>query len=158
MDKQKNMVCRDRFNRLCCELVAIDALPFSNKHEQFNIDLIDRELLKAYVGFTVNNGTMKPVATGNWGCGVFGGDLHLKSLIQLMASSAQKRCLYYFTFGDRKFAENFTEIYKILVQANITVGQLYEIIKDYCSEYDENSSPLLFEYISWKIKESTACQ
>ncbi|VDO13221.1 unnamed protein product, partial [Brugia timori] len=104
---------RDRFNRLCCELVAIDALPFYNKHEQFNIDLVNRELLKAYVGFAVNDGTMKPVATGNWGCGVFGGDLHLKSLIQLMASSAQKRCLCYFTFGDLKFAENFTEIYEM---------------------------------------------
>uniref|UniRef100_A0A2K6W0V6 poly(ADP-ribose) glycohydrolase n=1 Tax=Onchocerca volvulus TaxID=6282 RepID=A0A2K6W0V6_ONCVO len=120
--KKMHSFPRDRFNRLCCELVAIDALPFSNKHEQFNIDLIDRELLKAYVGFAVNNGTMKPVATGNWGCGVFGGDLHLKSLIQLMASSAQKRCLYYFTFGDRKFAENFNEIYKILVQSGVTVG------------------------------------
>lgn len=39
-----------------------------------------------------------------------------------MASSAQKRCLYYFTFGDRKFAENFNEIYKILVQSGVTVG------------------------------------
>uniref|UniRef100_A0A1I8EXP4 poly(ADP-ribose) glycohydrolase n=1 Tax=Wuchereria bancrofti TaxID=6293 RepID=A0A1I8EXP4_WUCBA len=146
---------RDRFNRLCCELVAIDALPFYNKHEQFNIDLVNRELLKAYVGFAVNDGTMKPVATGNWGCGVFGGDLHLKSLIQLMASSAQKRCLCYFTFGNLKFAENFTEIYKMLVQADITVRQLYDIVNGYCCEYDKNSSPPLFEYISWKIKENT---
>ncbi|KAL3982892.1 Poly (ADP-ribose) glycohydrolase (PARG) family protein [Acanthocheilonema viteae] len=143
---------RDRFNRLCCELVAIDALPFSNKHEQFNIELVDRELLKAYVGFAVNDETMKPVATGNWGCGVYGGDLHLKSLIQLMASSAQKRCLCYFTFGDQKFAEDFTEIYKLLVQADTTVGQLYNMINGYCSEYDKNSSPMLFEYISRKIK------
>ncbi|CAG9533606.1 unnamed protein product [Cercopithifilaria johnstoni] len=142
---------RDRFNRLCCELVAIDALPFSNRHEQFNVKLVDRELLKAYVGFAVNDGMTKPVATGNWGCGVFGGDLHLKSLIQLMASSAQKRCLCYFTFGDRKFAEDFTEIYKILVQADTTVGQLYDIINGYCSAYD-NRSPVLFEYICRKIK------
>ncbi|EFO25964.2 Poly(ADP-ribose) glycohydrolase [Loa loa] len=143
---------RDRFHRLCCELVAIDALPFSNKHEQFSVELVDRELLKAYVGFAVNDGTMKPVATGNWGCGVFGGDLHLKSLIQLMASSARKRCLYYFTFGNQKFAEDFTEIYGILVQTGTTVGQLYDMINGYCSEYDRNSSPPLFEYISWKIK------
>uniref|UniRef100_A0A7I4KG98 poly(ADP-ribose) glycohydrolase n=1 Tax=Brugia malayi TaxID=6279 RepID=A0A7I4KG98_BRUMA len=141
---------RDRFNRLCCELVAIDALPFYNKHEQFNIDLVNRELLKAYVGFAVNDGTMKPVATGNWGCGVFGG------LIQLMASSAQKRCLCYFTFGDLKFAENFTEIYEMLVQADITVRQLYDIVHGYCCEYDKNNSPPLFEYISWKIRGNTA--
>lgn len=96
---------------------------------------------------------MKPVATGNWGCGVFGGDLHLKSnvfinlfqlmflfmlcdrffnrlnkylgLIQLMASSAQKRCLCYFTFGDRKFAEDFIEIYEILVHAGTTIGMFH---------------------------------
>ncbi|MCP9265611.1 Parg protein [Dirofilaria immitis] len=154
--EKMNSFPRDRFRRLCSELVAIDALPFANRHEQFNIDVIDRELLKAYVGFAVNNETMKPVATGNWGCGVFGGDLHLKSLIQLMASSAQKRCLCYFTFGNRKFAEDFEEIYKVLTQAGITVGQLYDLINSYCSEYNENSS-LLFEYISWKIKESTTC-
>lgn len=28
-----------------------------------------------------------PVATGNWGCGAFGGDKHLKSLQQWIASS-----------------------------------------------------------------------
>ncbi|VDK84342.1 unnamed protein product [Litomosoides sigmodontis] len=116
---------RDRFNRLCCELVAIDALPFSSKRDQFNVELVDRELLKAYVGFAINDGTTRPVATGNWGCGVFGGDLHLKSLIQLMASSAQKRCLCYFTFGDLKFAEDFTAIYRILTQAGTTVDSFF---------------------------------
>uniref|UniRef100_A0A915PYA7 poly(ADP-ribose) glycohydrolase n=1 Tax=Setaria digitata TaxID=48799 RepID=A0A915PYA7_9BILA len=138
---------RDRFSRLCCELVAIDALPFSNKREQFDVELVDRELLKAYVGFAVKDRTVKPIATGNWGCGVFGG------LIQLIASSAQKRCLCYFTFGDRKFADDFNEIYEVLVRADTTIGRLYDMIKDYCIEYDENSSPSLFTYISWKIKE-----
>ena len=27
------------------------------------------------------------VATGNWGCGVFGGNVQLKSLLQLLAAS-----------------------------------------------------------------------
>ncbi|VDK26367.1 unnamed protein product [Anisakis simplex] len=70
---------RDRFERLHCELVAIDALPFSQPKHQFTVDLVDRELLKAYCGFRVRDGSSKAIATGNWGCGVFGGDLRLKS-------------------------------------------------------------------------------
>ena len=45
----------------------------------------------------------RPVATGNWGCGAFGGDPHLKSLIQWMAASyAGTPRLIYYTFGHEK--------------------------------------------------------
>lgn len=41
----------------------------------------------------------RPIATGNWGCGAFGGDPHLKSLMQWMAASyAGCPCLMYYTF------------------------------------------------------------
>ena len=39
-----------------------------------------------------------PIATGNWGCGAFGGDVQLKFLIQLLAASQNDRDLAYFTF------------------------------------------------------------
>ncbi len=46
---------------------------------------------------------MKPIATGNWGCGAFGGDPQLKSLIQwLAASQAGCPAVYYYTFGDQR--------------------------------------------------------
>ena len=39
--------------------------------------------------------TRRPFATGNWGCGVFGGDARLKSLLQWMASSKAGREVLY---------------------------------------------------------------
>ena len=41
----------------------------------------------------------RPIATGNWGCGAFGGDPHLKSMLQWMAASyAGCPGLLYYTF------------------------------------------------------------
>lgn len=51
-------------------------------------------------------GDQCPIATGNWGCGVFGGDPQLKSLIQWMAASqAGVPMVYYFPYGDRRVEE-----------------------------------------------------
>ena len=48
---------------------------------------------------------IRPVATGNWGCGVFRGDPELKAVIQWVAASAAGcPVLVYHTFGDRKMS------------------------------------------------------
>jgi hypothetical protein len=45
------------------------------------------------------------VATGNWGCGAFGGDVQLKALLQWMAATEAGRPeLLYCSFGDVKAA------------------------------------------------------
>lgn len=61
--------------------MAIDATYFPNRKLQYTISSMVRELTKAYVGFRLpetfehmNYG----IATGNWGCGAFNGDLQLK--------------------------------------------------------------------------------
>jgi len=42
-----------------------------------------------------------PIATGNWGCGVFGGDIFLKALLQSLAATvADRPRLDYYTVGD----------------------------------------------------------
>ena len=48
-----------------------------------------RELNKAKCGFQRTPSQLKncPIATGNWGCGVFGGDSVLKFLLQWVAAS-----------------------------------------------------------------------
>merc|ERR1719453_2344420 len=43
-------------------------------------------------------------ASGNWGCGAFGGDPQLKSLIQWLAASACGRELDYHVYGDARVA------------------------------------------------------
>ena len=67
------------------------------------------------------------VATGNWGCGAFGGDPQLKSLIQLMAAAENGRDTLYLTFGDEKLRDDLTDIYNLLVSKNVSVGSLYNV-------------------------------
>ena len=49
---------------------------------------------------------VRPVATGNWGCGVFRGDPELKAVIQWVAASAAGcPVVVYHTFGDRRISQ-----------------------------------------------------
>ena len=56
-------------------VVAIDALDLRGEDpsRQYSPELLLRELCKASAGFSLPEGPLE-VATGNWGCGVFGGD------------------------------------------------------------------------------------
>ena len=48
---------------------------------------------------------VRPVATGNWGCGVFRGEPELKAVIQWVAASAAGcPVVVYHTFGDRRLS------------------------------------------------------
>jgi poly(ADP-ribose) glycohydrolase len=68
-------------------------------------------------------------ATGNWGCGVFGGDARLKALLQWMAASHSGRAILYFPFGDPR-ATGLEETARKLLAANATVGQLAKALCD----------------------------
>jgi hypothetical protein len=116
-------------------LVAIDARRYQYKDNQYSRENIIRELNKAYVGFvsstSESSSSSEPeaaVATGNWGCGAFGGDADLKSLIQMMAASAAGRDVAYFAFGDRKLRDSMDEVHKFLREKEVTVGALLEIL------------------------------
>jgi poly(ADP-ribose) glycohydrolase len=45
--------------------------------------LFERDLIKAYVGFMNTDNKKASIATGNWGCGAFGGHLQLKAFQQM---------------------------------------------------------------------------
>lgn len=47
------------------------------------------------------------VATGNWGCGAFGGHLQLKAVIQWIACAAAGRRMVYYPFGQKGLAREF---------------------------------------------------
>lgn len=70
-----------------------------------------------------DSNTLVSVATGNWGCGAFRGDAHLKALLQLMAAAEARRSVVYFTFGDQKLRDRIYKMYKFLVDNNVTVGK-----------------------------------
>ncbi|XP_062234524.1 poly(ADP-ribose) glycohydrolase [Platichthys flesus] len=127
---------RDDWQRRCTEIVAIDALHFRNFREQFRPEKIDRELNKAYCGFArpeEQSHNLAAVATGNWGCGVFGGDTRLKALLQMLAAAEAGRDVAYFTFGDSQLMTDVHNMHSFLTEHNISVGEVYDLLGQYNS-------------------------
>uniref|UniRef100_A0A665VVG3 poly(ADP-ribose) glycohydrolase n=1 Tax=Echeneis naucrates TaxID=173247 RepID=A0A665VVG3_ECHNA len=125
---------RDDWQRRCTEIVAIDALKYRHFLEQFLPEKMTRELNKAYCGFfrsNANNIHLSAVATGNWGCGAFGGDTRLKALIQMMAAAEAGRDVAYFTFGDLQLMRDVHKMHNFLTDRQVTVGQLYSLLNQY---------------------------
>lgn len=150
----------DRFGRFETEMVAIDAIEFSaNAEQQYRKECIDRELMKAFVGFynPSHDQTPKPVSTGNWGCGVFGGDIYLKSMIQLMAASVNNRAVIYHTFRNKDIRNKLDCMWMLAARYNLTVGNLYDILITYRQAKEEhpiNCFLLWFtKYIKDKVDE-----
>jgi len=80
-------------------------------HDQLSSKCLKRELNKAFCGFCRDAQEQRStVATGNWGCGAFGGDPAVKFLIQLMAASQAERPLFYFTFDNFQFGRDIYEV------------------------------------------------
>ncbi|ETM51883.1 hypothetical protein L914_04377 [Phytophthora nicotianae] len=87
-----------------CVIVGIDATDYSSARmeKQYSRGHVWRDLVKAHAGFAYpdahDDHYSWPVATGNWGCGVFRGDRELKFLIQWLAASLRQRELVYVLF------------------------------------------------------------
>ncbi|XP_050561672.1 poly(ADP-ribose) glycohydrolase isoform X1 [Spodoptera frugiperda] len=131
---------RDSSARRRTAVLAIDAVPYSGLAQEFRREAITRELNKAWVGVSFDTDVSSDrlqypgVATGNWGCGAFGGTPHLKSLIQLMACSQARRPMAYYTFGDTQLRDDIANMYNLLARHNVTVGQLYRYIVRFAQE------------------------
>ncbi|KAI8588065.1 hypothetical protein BDZ88DRAFT_422993 [Geranomyces variabilis] len=133
-----DQTARDARGRFGTQIVAIDARPYGSRSAgtQYTPQEMERELRKAYVGFApspcVASATgaedRSPIATGNWGCGAFGGDVQLKALLQIMAAACHRRAITYFAFGNADFAEELADIHAELVAKGVTVGELYTCV------------------------------
>lgn len=137
----KDETPRDDWQRRCTEIVAIDACKYRHFLEQFLPEKITRELNKAYCGFfrpNANRQHLSAIATGNWGCGAFGGDTRLKALVQLMAAAEAGRDVAYFTFGDEHLMRDIHDMYKFLTERRVTVGRLYHLLNQYSSVVCKN--------------------
>uniref|UniRef100_A0A8C5HTJ7 poly(ADP-ribose) glycohydrolase n=1 Tax=Gouania willdenowi TaxID=441366 RepID=A0A8C5HTJ7_GOUWI len=145
---------RDNWQRRCTEVVAIDALLFRNFLEQFQPMKINRELNKAFCGFA--RPEQKPehlsaVATGNWGCGVFGGDTRLKALVQMLAAAEAGRDVAYFTFGDSRLMTDVYNMHSFLTQKNISVGEVYDLLEQYYHSVCKNPDISLYSFIYQQV-------
>lgn len=141
---------RDKYGRRFRQILAMDALYFhwSTKKSQYEKKKIDREIVKAMAAFQserflCTKTKSVAIATGNWGCGVYNGDVKLKTLIQIIAASESERNLRYFTYEDRRLKNEF-DLIKTLFETSLqsfTVGQLYQLALEYANKkQNENKS------------------
>ncbi|KAJ8022912.1 Poly(ADP-ribose) glycohydrolase [Holothuria leucospilota] len=125
---------RDTWGRRETEIVAIDALHFYKSDNQYQPDQLKRELNKAFCGFyhkDVPDTQVPAVATGNWGCGAFGGDPRLKALLQLMAAAETNRDVAYFTFSDGDLCRDIHNMHQFLQSQAVSVGELWSVLCKY---------------------------
>eukprot|EP00041_Stephanoeca_diplocostata_P012207 m.203741 g.203741 ORF g.203741 m.203741 type:complete len:496 (+) comp18858_c1_seq4:194-1681(+) len=123
----------DRSGTPLTTIVAIDAIPYhGGASVQFHTKQLLRDTVKAYTGFSVTRDTddeapaITAVATGNWGCGAFGGYIPLKACLQWMAASAAGREMHYYVFdADLLELEQFS---RACVAAKLTVQDLWAAI------------------------------
>lgn len=74
------------------------------------------------------------VATGNWGCGAFGGDPEIKAVIQWMAASqAMRPFILYYTFSLEPLQKLELVVQWILDQG-WSVGELWNILVEYSTQ------------------------
>jgi len=130
----------DSWGRRITQIVAIDARVFRNLPSQLLDHNLQRELKKAYCGFRCERNPLCAVATGNWGCGAFGGDLRLKALLQIMAAAEAGRPVCYFTFGDRALCRDIFQLWEAAMSANCTVGELWTYILEVAEHVRTKSS------------------
>nr|CAH7713186.1 unnamed protein product [Callosobruchus chinensis] len=124
----------DEYGRRRTTVCMIDAINFKKTKDQFYPSAMLRELNKAYVGFSSNmKGKLSPVATGNWGCGVYRGLSTLKSLLQLIACNAAERDMVYYTFGNKKLKDDLHNMYLFISRNNITITELWRILCKFSS-------------------------
>ncbi|KAF4657189.1 hypothetical protein FOL47_008557 [Perkinsus chesapeaki] len=108
-------------------IFCVDALEHPGL-KQFSSELVLREIRKFHAGVCTHaheSARARGIATGNWGCGVFGGDPQLKFIIQWIASSlAGRPVLRYYPYGEKKLERlaefvEFVKEYKVSRLAEI---------------------------------------
>ncbi|RDY14067.1 Poly(ADP-ribose) glycohydrolase 1, partial [Mucuna pruriens] len=84
------------------------------------------------------------VATGNWGCGVFGGDPEIKTIIQwLSASQALRPFIAYYTVG-LEALKNLDEVAHWISSQRWTVGDLWKMLIEYSTNRSKGETNVGF--------------
>ncbi|MEC7987131.1 MAG: poly(ADP-ribose) glycohydrolase [Myxococcota bacterium] len=106
-------------------LVALDACDYRRRDPRSQYQEVDilRDVNKAYIAFGAPFGP-RIVATGNWGCGVFGGNPALKLLLQWMAVSQSNRSLLYYPWEQRPLCERVPVIVQKAIDKGIRVREM----------------------------------
>jgi poly(ADP-ribose) glycohydrolase len=148
----------DAFAVDCC-VTAFDALELQDEEsaaEQFSVRLMKREIVKAFAAFSGDErelrGRYPAVATGNWGCGAFGGDVQLKILLQWIAASLAGRHMRYFAFENEE-CRDFPALRDALLARGVTVGSLWMALTDFAYKSDPaERRRRLFRHVATLLK------
>ncbi|XP_020583895.1 poly(ADP-ribose) glycohydrolase 1-like isoform X2 [Phalaenopsis equestris] len=94
------------------------------------------------------------IATGNWGCGAFGGDPQIKSVVQwLAASQALRPFMHYYTFGTTELRK-LDEVSHWILSQGWTVGDLWSILIEYSTQRLNRETTIAF--FSWLLPDDAA--
>eukprot|EP01106_Pelomyxa_sp_JSP_P019439 TRINITY_DN977_c0_g2_i4.p1 TRINITY_DN977_c0_g2~~TRINITY_DN977_c0_g2_i4.p1 ORF type:complete len:479 (+),score=136.89 TRINITY_DN977_c0_g2_i4:35-1438(+) len=120
------------------DVVAIDAV-VAYGDIQFEPQTILRDTAKAYLGFCGIPGAPPTnhtvVATGNWGCGAFGGHLPLKYFQQVIAASVAGRNMEYCPY-DPDVAPQLRPFDAAARASGANAGQLYRAVATAAAQCD----------------------
>ena len=94
----------DTLGRKHNQWIAMDAQSYhSNPESQFEAKNIIRDLNKSYCAFSASNTNQSAIATGNWGCGIFRGNAHLK---------VNETTSYYTTYYTRSYIPHHSTLHE----------------------------------------------
>ncbi|VVB07465.1 unnamed protein product [Arabis nemorensis] len=113
-----------------------------------------RQVVESSQRWCIDHEEIIGVATGNWGCGVFGGDPELKIMLQWLAVSQSGRpFMSYYTFGLQSL-QNINQVIERVTMQELTVGDLWNKVVEYCEERFIRKTRLGF--FSWLITSLSA--
>ena len=110
-------------------IVAMDAVDYrsSFSQDQYSLPHMLRDINKCYSGFCMED-TPDVIATGNWGCGVFGGDAELKSLLQWISASMAEKSISYFPFDHEVIAEKYGSATEMAIEKRLRVCDVIQFV------------------------------
>ena len=116
-------------------VVAMDATIRSH----FSRDSLERDTIKALLGFSALPSEVAAISTGGWGCGAFGGDWWLKFLQQAIAGSLAGKRLQFSTFKKPALAAELSG----LLSPGATVGDVWKILVS----FDGSDAPSFHNHV-----------
>lgn len=141
---------REDPNTILSCIVAIDALPFASRQllPQLEKATFDRDLVKAFVGFSVSASESSysrfpNVSTGKWGCGAFNGQIAIKILQQWLAASQAGRGLEFYLFDSAHLAPTLSRLSAELTAVEASVGGVYRTVEAFRSRLQHKDARAL---------------
>lgn len=128
-------------------IVAVDALYFGPRDKQRDVVAVKREIVKFSAGIlaveralgasVLKDSFKQRIATGNWGCGAFNGDVELKFLIQWVVCSMLNIEMHYFPFSEQKVID-FGIVWAAIAEQQVKCGDIVSMLLE-CERFPQKS-------------------